>query len=380
MYILVEVGESTSTTFSDLEKLRDWVLEKCPLENVTLAETSAKEVLQKVAELVGPFIVKASIEEKKLEPAIEQKEEDDENTSTTISYIDTTLSKGIHISPFSIINKKSFKYIPYIKDDAERGEKAKSTLDELCKFYRDTFYAPKETRISLQVSAKFYNYMTKLFISHPKFCLENPLMIKTHVEMKEEYYKLIEEYNANEIYTKLFETYLPHTGINEDTCMLFFKLYTNIEKLSENFYVPNKKFPDYSNKEELIYNTITIYATNKLNSETLNMWITKFVNTELKENEEGQIQSSELYSLWVGYLGKVFDFEMTGDRGNFKDIIISLTNTRHFAKLLKSIGIDTVRKSSGIFYTGIEKKTEIQKTTSEYISGFDATESTFYSF
>lgn len=83
-----------------------------------------------------------------------------------------------------------------------------------------------------------------------------------------------------------------------------------------------------------------------------------FINTNLTKSESsGGVQSSELYTTFNKMIDDVF---LNGDPrlvNICSTIITPYMNSKVFANELKTKGIQSVRKSAGIFYTGIELAT-----------------------
>lgn len=236
----------------------------------------------------------------------------------------------------------------------------------------DSFKAEEKDRKN-RISYELYFFMTRFFVRYPTFftnCLPNHIWFRTKLSDAE--LKLLETYKQKDIFECLLEFYDGlHLRIKEKADNSFNLLYKYINQL----YPPPalKKYPeandDFFQWEQLIYRTLCHSAAKKVSKDTIGLWIVPFIKKELQKSSEGQIQSSELYTKWIAFIEKLFSNFYHDDRHYF----VSLTNTRHFAKLLKSMGIQSVRKSSGIFYVGIESKKE-KGTVLEEVSGFNSLE------
>jgi hypothetical protein len=93
---------------------------------------------------------------------------------------------------------------------------------------------------------------------------------------------------------------------------------------------------------------------NNLYGDYMSDVVEAFMSMRLNENETGSVKSSELYAAFNKFIEDVFINDDSDVADMCRLVITPYMNSKMFANELKSKGIQSVRKSAGIFYTGID--------------------------
>ncbi len=195
--------------------------------------------------------------------------------------------------------------------------------------------------------------LTKLFLYEPVFCCTHPSMVKNNISIPEEYISLIKYSNC------LHDFLVENVFLEKNRCVTLKK---DVFMLFQQLMSVSKK-----NDIESIYDLVLSYANKTLDRKNISKCFNMFIEDEMVRALDSSIQSSSLYDFWIGYLNRLVS---KVEHTEFSEALMQLTNTRYVANAMKEMGFTPVRKTQGIFYTGLEAKTTKNGNNPTILKGF----------
>jgi hypothetical protein len=206
----------------------------------------------------------------------------------------------------------------------------------------------------------------RLVLDVPDFCFTSPLMTTEKISMPEKF----KDYSPDIIIhhlNKLYGTELRNRceRINFSKNFILFDKLANLFSSKEiklkgsNTIISQEIIPVYG-----IWLTIHDFATNTLTKRTVTQWSRPFISLNYRKISSGAtstdiIKSSEMYKEYrefIDTVAKVFNCE------EMRKKMLATANTRFFAQEMKMCGLNTVRKSEGIFFKDLQKKVFVTGT------------------
>jgi hypothetical protein len=242
-----------------------------------------------------------------------------------------------------------------------------------------------------------------IFVSNPIFCCTHPMMVgDTPIELPPDHLlSILNTYNLSEI-VEFLRTTGPFYNSSSQRVSKGFNAFFNVLRYfrpdgSQNFRFSNLLTSSVSNPysfntwESVISKTLIDYAgsldikknlnpSTYFTRDTVRLWMVPFISESLEPSPTESIQSSSLYSLWIEFFTKALQTIPKSDE--LISFFHQLSNTRIFSNELKANGIQTSRKSSGVYYNNITKKSNSSYNVinvSNTISGFDMNGGSFNS-
>jgi hypothetical protein len=229
-----------------------------------------------------------------------------------------------------------------------------------------------------EITLDQFRSCVSLFVQFPKFCTSGRLMLEGFISIPKHLLEFLEEYDTDPIIEFLVTTINPKnmkhlTMFSHFTFVAFFKMID-----------ASKSFDSTASCSLEAETTLWAYNTQSM-KKVIRLWITPFLSQNFVYDANESIQSSELYTLWYDYLKTIVKEFKNSTENDFKTTFLSAPDTRIFAKELKSLGFEIIRKASGNFYKGLKlkKKTDISSVHNtifdSVISGFSNSD-TQYSY
>jgi hypothetical protein len=205
-----------------------------------------------------------------------------------------------------------------------------------------------------EITLDQFRSCVSLFVQFPKFCTSGRLMLEGFISIPQHLLEFLEEYDTDPIIEFLVTTINPKnmkhlTMFSHFTFVAFFKMID-----------ASKSFDSTASCSLEAETTLWAYNTQSM-KKVIRLWITPFLSQHFVYDANECIQSSELYTLWYDYLKTIVKEFKNSTEQDFKTTFLSAPDTRIFAKELKSLGFEIIRKASGNFYKGLKlkKKTDV---------------------
>lgn len=426
MYVVIKTEEATTQaithTFASLDELNEWVKKQLPpqpnilttlktllkpeiLNTLSLSETKSDTTQTTIPDEKSqpqPIETEKTRTEKTIKnifpgdvmwdmwkPSTEMEKPKCDNITQIIPEID--MINHIDIVHFGmrdmykwVVDSTIHQSVHHLSESASNALKyiQSAFFDSYCKPDVMGTYKSIGKNIDVQ-SDSFHKFVWVLALNFPSVFFKGDAMIDSHIKTLKTYKTNTAHVNLHTLYTQWAEMdpkYV-YVGLDIDKCYHLIWMLHSIKKACNETQTSNSK-----RVEQFIFKTLFHYykAEMTITDDLVTLWVDFFLQIKTVPATEGNIQSSELFNMFTSFLNEVLlkDECAPSEVEAFHQKLSMYVGPKTFARALKNLNIESVRKSAGIFYTGFKPSTvnntitaasdfEYESLVSNYVADFE---------